>query len=158
MNQPHCVLLAILLCSCTGPAGAGDGGEAANWERPPFLDRSNPLVEHTVQVMETRAVRTEVRELQRARGLRVCEEGENGTEWKEDCRRCRCEWGVTSCTKKYCKPPEESARLRAEAKRHAERKAEWDRELRDGPSSRLARLRGGREWDILAGGPVHVLV
>jgi hypothetical protein len=76
VNRPHCVLFAILLCSCTGPAGAGEGGEAADWGPLPFLDRSNPLVEHTFQIMETRAARTEVRELQRARGLRVCEEGE----------------------------------------------------------------------------------
>jgi hypothetical protein len=131
MKRAHHLLLTILLCSCTGPAGAGDGGEATHWGRPPFLDRSNPLVAHTFQIMETRAQRSEVRELQRDRGLRVCEEGENGTKWKDDCNRCWCEWGVTSCTVKYCRPPEESARLRAEAKRHSEEKAERYRKVRE---------------------------
>ena len=140
MKRAHYLLLVISLCSCTGPTGAGEGGEAADWERLTFLDRSNPLVEHTFQIMEARADRSEVRELQRDRGLRVCEEGENGTTWKDDCSRCRCEWGVRSCTVKRCMPPEESARLRAEAKQHAERKAEWDRELREKDRARGLRV------------------
>jgi hypothetical protein len=67
-------------------------------------------------------------------GLEACasaRRARNGTEWMDDCRRCRCEWGETSCTKKYCKSPEESARLRAEAKRHAEEKAARDRKVRE---------------------------
>jgi hypothetical protein len=140
MKRAHHLLLAILLCSCTAPTGASEGGEAADWGRLPFWVRSNPLVEHTFQIMETRAQRSEMRELQRDRGLRVCEEGENGTNWKEDCKRCRCEWGVRSCTVKRCMPPEESARLRAEARKAAREKAERYREVREMDRARGVRV------------------
>jgi hypothetical protein len=130
VNRAHSVLFAILLCSCTGPRGPGEDGKTAESERLRFLDRSDLLVEHTFEIMEVRAERSESREQQRTRGVRVCEEGENGTNWKEDCNTCRCEWGFRTCTNGYCMPPEESARLRAEAKRHARRQAERYREVR----------------------------
>jgi hypothetical protein len=98
VKRPHCILLVTLLCSCTAPTGAGEGGEASDWGRLSFLDRSNPLVEHTFQMMEVRADRSEWRELLRAEGKRVCEEGEHGTRWLEDCNTCWCEWGGRSCT------------------------------------------------------------
>jgi hypothetical protein len=139
MKRPHFVLFAILLCSCTGTTGAREGGETADWGRPPFLDRSNPLVEHTFEIMEVRAERSEMREIHRARGVRVCEEGENGTHWREHCNWCWCQWGVLSCTKAGCVPPEESARLRAEAKRNAEERAERYRKVRE-----IDRARGVR--------------
>jgi hypothetical protein len=135
----HRALLAILLCSCTGPTGASEGGEAAEPGRLPFLDRSNPLVEHTFQIMEVRAKRSEMREMDRARGGRVCEEGENGTNWKEDCNWCWCEWGVLSCTQKGCVSPEESARIRAVAQKSAREEAERYREVRE-----IDRARGVR--------------
>jgi hypothetical protein len=140
VKRLHCVLIAILLCSCTGPTGANEGSEAAEWGRLRFLDRSDPLVEHTFEIMEVRAQRSEMREMDRARGGRVCEEGENGTNWKERCNWCWCEWGVVSCTRKYCQSPEESARLHAEAKRDQEEKAERYRKVREMDRTRGVRV------------------
>jgi hypothetical protein len=135
------VLLSILLCSCVGhgEGGVGEGGNPAESGGLPFLDRSNPLVEHTFEVMEVRAHYSYLRELHRSNGGRVCEEGENQTTWKQDCNTCRCEWGVRSCTKAGCHSPETSVRLRAEAKRDAREKAERYRELRE-----MHRARGVR--------------
>jgi hypothetical protein len=115
VSRPHCVLFAILLCSCTAPTGAGEGGELADWGRLPFWDRSNSLVEHTFRIMETRAERSELREIQRDRdekaeryrkvremdragGVRVCEEGEHGTRWLEGVETCWCGRGIRFCT------------------------------------------------------------
>jgi hypothetical protein len=98
VKRPHCILLVTLLCSCTAPTGAGEGGEAVDWGRLPFWDRSNPLVEHTFVIMEVRADRSEWREILRAEGKRVCEVGEHGTRWLEDCNTCWCEWGARRCT------------------------------------------------------------
>jgi hypothetical protein len=99
------------------------------------LDRSNPLVEHTFEIMEVRAAYSYLRELHRSNGGRVCEEGENETEWKQDCNTCRCEWGVRSCTKAGCPSPAARAELRAKAKRDAREKAELYRGLREPPPS-----------------------
>jgi hypothetical protein len=101
MKRAHCVLLVILLCSCTAHR---EGSEAADSERIRVLDRSDPLVEHTFVIMEVRAGYSEAREYLRARGFRVCEVGENGTSWEvpQQCNRCWCEWGVLDCTKAGC--------------------------------------------------------
>lgn len=135
------VLLSVLLCSCVGHGedGADEGGAPAELLRLRFMDRSDPLVEHTFAIMEVRAWHSEMREIHRARGVRVCEEGENGTHWKEHCNWCRCEWGVLSCTKAGCVPPEESARRHAEAKRNAEERAERYSKVRE-----IHRARGMR--------------
>jgi hypothetical protein len=136
------VLLGILLCSCVGhgEGGAGEGGIPAEPSRLRFMDRSDPLVEHTFEILEVRAWHSEMRETERARGLRVCEEGENGTHWKENnCNWCWCQWGVKGCNKKGCAPPEVSARLRAEVKRNAEERAERYRKVRE-----IQRARGMR--------------
>jgi hypothetical protein len=135
------VLLSILLCSCVGhgEGGAGEGGPPAESRRLRFMDRSDPLVEHTFEIMEVRAWHSEMREIHRSRGVRVCEEGENGTHWKERCNWCWCQWGVLSCTKAGCVPPEESARLRAEAKKKAREEAEQYRKVRE-----IDRARGVR--------------
>jgi hypothetical protein len=113
------VLLSISLCSCVGhgEGGVGEGGNVAEPGGLPFLDRSNPLVEHTFQIMEVRAHYSDLRERLRSYGRRVCEEGENETTWKQDCNTCRCEWGIRSCTKAGCPSPEDRAKVRAEAKR-----------------------------------------
>jgi hypothetical protein len=140
MKRAHCVLLATLLCSCTGPTGAGEGGEAANWGRPPFLDRSNPLVEHTFQIMEVRAERSQMRELFRAEGERVCEEGENGTSWKEDCNTCQCDWGIRHCSNRLCKSPESVAKFRAEMQDYNRRQAERYRKVREMDRARGVRV------------------
>jgi hypothetical protein len=133
VKQLRHVMLAILLCSCAGHGEGGaseDGPPAESWQLH-FMDRSDPLVEHTLEIMEVRAWRSEKREIHRARGVRVCEEGENGTHWREDCNWCWCEWGVLSCNKKHCQPPEITAKLRAEAKRNREERTEQYRKVRE---------------------------
>lgn len=103
MKCAYCVLLVTLLCSCTVHR---ESGEAADSDRLPdslpFLDRANPLVKRTFDVMEERARDRELREVMRAEGLRVCEEGESGPPWKEDCNTCWCDRGHRACTKAYC--------------------------------------------------------
>ncbi|PRP96759.1 spermidine synthase [Enhygromyxa salina] len=57
---------------------------------------------------KARADRAAVREGLRARGERVCEEGEVGTRWlsEDGCNTCECyEGGVRGCTKKLCPDP-----------------------------------------------------
>jgi hypothetical protein len=76
-----------------GTHGSEWRGETADWGRLCFMDRSDPLVDHTFEIMDVRAQYSERREIQRARGVRVCEEGENGTHWRERCNWCWCQWG-----------------------------------------------------------------
>ena len=60
----------------------------------------------TEEEAEERKRRAISRERHRAAGERVCEEGEVGTQWREDCNICRCyEPGVRGCTVKRCNPP-----------------------------------------------------
>lgn len=134
------VLLVALLCSCTGATGPDEGGEAvASGRLSYFLDRSNPLVDHTFEIMEMRADRSQMRERFRAEGKRVCEEGETGTSWKEDCNDCRCDWGIRHCLNRICQSPETVAKLHAEMQEYNKRKAERYRELRE-----MHRARGVR--------------
>jgi hypothetical protein len=113
------VLLAILLCSCTGQR---EGGETAETGHLHFLDRSDPLVKHTFEVMEKRAQRSELREALRAEGRRVCEEGESRTSWpEEECKVCWCERGVLYCRMTSvtgCPEPADSAKFEREKARH----------------------------------------
>jgi hypothetical protein len=125
------ILLVSLLCSCTGPTGPGEGGKTAESVPVRFLNRSSPLVEYTFEIMEMRADRSQMRERFRAEGKRVCEEGETGTTWKEDCNDCRCDWGIRHCLNRPCQSPETVARLRAEAQDYNRRKAERDRKVRE---------------------------
>jgi hypothetical protein len=46
-----------------------------------------------------------VREKDRARGVRVCEEGENETIWREDPYTCWCDSGMRHCSKSEPLPP-----------------------------------------------------
>lgn len=56
-----------------------------------------------------KAERSKMRELLREQGLRVCEEGEVGTTWREDCNSCRClEGGVRTCTMAKCRDQTET--------------------------------------------------
>jgi hypothetical protein len=50
----------------------------------------------------TPEIRAAVRERQRREGLRVCEEGEHGTTWTEDCKICTCVHGRRSCPPVVC--------------------------------------------------------
>jgi hypothetical protein len=100
----YCVLLVTLLCSCTAPRESGEGADSAEGppEGLPFLDRANPLVKRTFAAMQKRAMDREIRETMRAEGLRVCEEGESGPRWQEDCNTCWCDQGHRACTKAHC--------------------------------------------------------
>ena len=106
MKRARRVLVSILLCSCVGhgEGGAGEVGNHAESGRLRFMDRSDPFVEHMFQIMEVRAHYSDLRELLRSYGGRVCEEGENETAWKKKCNTCRCEWGVRRCTNRLCGP------------------------------------------------------
>jgi hypothetical protein len=107
VKRAPCVLLAILLCSCAAHHGSDESSDAAETGRLRFLDRSDPLVEHTFEIMEVRADHSEWREILRAEGERVCEEGEHGTRWQEDCNTCWCEWGARRCTHPKTVPPDD---------------------------------------------------
>lgn len=60
------------------------------------------------------ADRAKLRDLQRAQGLRVCEEGEHGTKWREDCMICQCEHGLRTCPAIKCT----HAREKMQVKKH----------------------------------------
>lgn len=123
------VLLVALFCSCTAHRESGEGSDSAEGppEGLPFLDRANPLVKRTFAVMQERAMDREIREAMRAQGLRVCEEGESGPRWQEDCNTCWCDRGHRACTKAGCQPPW----VRAEFERVAREKAKQRNELRE---------------------------
>jgi hypothetical protein len=128
-----CVLLVTLLCSCMAHCEGGDGAEA---ERLPFLDRSDPLVKRTLEIMEKRAQRSKQRELLRAEGRRVCEEGESRTHWEEICKTCWCERGVLYCEMMSgCSEPSTPA----DWERYEREKAERYSQLRE-----VYRVRGER--------------
>lgn len=128
MKRACIPLLGFLLCSCTVHRA---GGEDADSKRPParmperlpFLDREDPLVKRMSATMDDRANYNELREIMRAEGLRVCEEGESGPPWKEDCNTCWCDRGHRACTKARCQPPwvrrqfEETAREKAKLRK-----------------------------------------
>ncbi len=108
MKRGCLMSLVALLCSCTAHREGVHGAESEHLpERLPFLDRSLSLVEATFQIMEVRANRSEWRERLRADGKRVCEEGEHGTRWQEDCNTCWCEWGTRRCTYPKSVPPDD---------------------------------------------------
>jgi hypothetical protein len=59
---------------------------------------------------------SELREMDRARGVRVCEEGENGTIWREDPYTCWCQSGMRRCSKSEAPPPARGVRVCEEGK------------------------------------------
>ena len=61
--------------------------------------RAATLSDEEKQAIKDRAT---VREMHRKEGLRVCEEGEDGTAWMEDCMECRCENGLRTCPAIIC--------------------------------------------------------
>lgn len=95
------VTVALLSMSCTPHQPSGEASE------PAFLRDARAGIEmmfdEAAEERRTFEDRSRVREAQRARGLRICEEGENGTLWQEDCNSCRCEDGMRSCTRIMCK-------------------------------------------------------
>jgi hypothetical protein len=98
----HITICAIVLAACAArsPETEQDAGEGlasrmrANFEFILIVSEENRSVPP-----ERRAV---LREMQRRDGLRVCEEGEHGTTWKEDCVYCTCIYGRRSCPPVVC--------------------------------------------------------
>ena len=90
-------LLLLLLSACAAK-DVGHSGEIVQY-----------AVIYTLEFREIereRRYRSEAREKLRALGYRVCEEGEEGTQWKEDCNTCRCEYGaIRGCTMAHCRHP-----------------------------------------------------
>ncbi len=65
--------------------------------------------------MRAKANRHQIRERHRAKGRRVCEEGEWPQRWAEDCNTCYCEVGsVRTCTLVHCHNRRKKARALAE--------------------------------------------
>jgi hypothetical protein len=99
-------LITALLCvTCTSHDGesAGSLGES---EDSNFIEQRQADFEAlTLSPEQRRALedRARLRERQRSRGLRVCEEGEHGTTWKEDCKVCQCEHGLRTCPAIKCR-------------------------------------------------------
>jgi hypothetical protein len=132
VKRVHGVLLITLFCSCTAHQ---EGDETADSERLPFLNRATPLVERTLEIMEERARYSEYREYLRAEGVRVCEEGENGISWQEECNTCSCERGRRYCTNAVCPPSSAQLELeriaRLEFERIARAEEKQRKELRE---------------------------
>ncbi len=100
-------LLLVFGCSCTGSTKSPTDGQ--------FVRKSIERWDSARREAEARHERAEMRELLRSHGHRVCEEGEVGTEWKEDCNSCRCyPGGVRGCTMLYCNKPGEGRHPPAE--------------------------------------------
>jgi hypothetical protein len=125
MKCAYHILIVALLCSCTAHR---ESSEAAGSEPLPdglpILDRANPLVKRTFEIVEKRAQYNELREIMRAEGLRVCEEGESGPPWKEDCNTCWCDRGHRACTKAGCQPPSVRLQFEEMAREEAKRRKE----------------------------------
>lgn len=98
-TRPALVLFGVLLAACTShaPADRSSGPGLIQQLRWGF-DAATMSAEER-QAAEDRAA---VREMQRKQGLRVCEEGEHGTRWMEDCIECRCEHGRRRCPPIKC--------------------------------------------------------
>ena len=106
MNRPLTIGLVSLLFGCTAPTRQGAEPEQSP-PRSNLTSRQMPgitsLMEHTRARADGLKEREELRAHFREKGLRVCEEGEVGTTWREDCNTCRCELGyVRVCTKAHC--------------------------------------------------------
>lgn len=99
MRHGTAFVLMLLLGACTphDPSAGHSSGELVSKLRASF--RAATMSAEERQEFEGRA---RLRELQREQGLRVCEEGEHGTKWQEDCMGCRCEHGRRSCPSIKC--------------------------------------------------------
>jgi hypothetical protein len=143
VNRSHYILILFvtLLCSCVAHRESDEGADSERLRgRIQVLDRSNSFVKATFEIMEIHAELSGWREAHRARGVRVCEEGEDGTNWKERCNTCSCEWGVRICSNLICQSPERSAQIRAQAKQATRELAELYREIRERDRARGVRV------------------
>jgi len=90
---------AMFLFACT-PHDSADTEPSEGFLARTISDlRFATLSDEEKQAIKDRAT---VREMQRKEGLRVCEEGEDGTTWMEDCMECRCNNGRRSCPLIIC--------------------------------------------------------
>ena len=98
-STPQLLLFGVLLTACTShsPEDRRPGSGVIQQLWADF--QATTMSEEEKQAIEDRAA---VRELQRSQGLRVCEEGEHGTVWFEDCIECRCEHGRRRCPPIKC--------------------------------------------------------
>lgn len=95
MSALKLLLALATLAACTShdPQDATPRGESTGADVPTTEDREAAL---------KREEDRKVREIHRQLGRRVCEEGEHGTKWQEDCNSCWCEEGRRVCTKVGC--------------------------------------------------------
>jgi hypothetical protein len=94
--------LATVLAACVAHSPSAEQGPGEGL--PSRMRTSFEFIlivseENRFHTPEDRAV---LREMQRREGLRVCEEGEHGTTWKEDCVYCTCVYGRRSCPPVVC--------------------------------------------------------
>jgi hypothetical protein len=103
----YVVLVILMVPPMAGCVGADEGvrrtgsGETSSQEH-----RLGQVIE-TKEEAKAREDRAALRERLRAKGERVCEEGETGTRWlsEDGCNTCRCYEGVRGCTVKRCPDP-----------------------------------------------------
>jgi hypothetical protein len=103
--KDHKTFFLALLSACTaqGPGGAPEPTQVEQG----FVARVHAGMELILIVSEENRTlapedRALIREMQRSKGLRVCEEGEHGTTWREDCKLCTCIYGRRSCPPVRC--------------------------------------------------------
>ena len=106
-------VLVLLLAACTAhdPVTARGSGDVV--ERLGASFRASTMSPEELEAFENRA---QLRERQRKGGLRVCEEGEHGTRWKEDCKTCQCEHGLRTCPAVMCTHARD--KMKATVKKH----------------------------------------
>lgn len=100
------ILHLVVALSCVACTAGTDVGSSDVNERSGFIERLRADFEFLTMSPEERQAlqdRARLRERQRTQGLRVCEEGEHGTTWREDCKVCQCEHGLRTCPAVKCR-------------------------------------------------------
>ena len=95
----HLLLLGTILAACTAHAPDMEQSNESLIIRLRAMYEFSTMSEEEKRAFEDRA---KLRERQRKQGLRVCEEGEHGTKWREDCKVCQCEHGLRTCPAVKC--------------------------------------------------------
>ena len=93
------VICGALLAACTSHTPVNRNSDAGLIQQLRSDFEAATMSPEEKQFAKDRAA---VREMQRKQGLRVCEEGEHGTRWMEDCIECRCEHGRRRCPPIKC--------------------------------------------------------
>lgn len=118
MNR-ELLLLGVLLTACTdhNPGSQETDEETDEGSAQGFVHRVRAdfeLITMSAEEKQAFEDRATLRERRREQGLRVCEEGEHGTEWKEDCKVCRCEHGLRNCPAIHCTHARDGGNTRTE--------------------------------------------